>query len=107
LYFLPFLSAFTLGVITLLSIIIARDFGNLRVGKTFVGLLLMTALFLIEGVLTGVWRDIAGSITTTVPALFWLLCQLAFAYRAKIVSIAGSIALYRFTAHVIKKILGI
>jgi AraC-like DNA-binding protein len=104
---LPFISAFTLGVITLLSIIIARDFGNLRVGKTFVGLLLMTALFLIESVLTGVWRDIAGSITTTVPALFWLLCQLAFAYRAKIVTITGGVALYSFTAPAINKIFGI
>jgi len=101
---LHFLSGFALGAVCLLIVIIARDFGHLKVGKTFVALLTTGSCFLIQDIVHSPWNHFASSISTMVPALFWLLCQLAFAYRPKIKSFAGLIALYTFIAPAIGKL---
>ena len=102
-----FLSGFALGAISLLVIIIARDFGHLNVGRVFVAILVSGSFFLIQRHIPYPWNEIAASISTMVPALFWLLCQLAFAYRPKVVSITGFLACYTFAAPALDKILGL
>lgn len=102
-----FLSGFALGAVTLLVIIIARDFGHLNVGRAFIAILVSGSFFLIQRHIPYPWNDIALSISTMVPALFWVLCQLAFAYRPQIKSIMGALALYTFVAPAISKLLGL
>ncbi|MFT7110041.1 MAG: AraC-like DNA-binding protein [Psychrobacter glaciei] len=104
--FLPFISALTLGAISVLTIIIARDFGKLKVAQVFIAILLTGAVFLVQKELPAPWQSIASSITTMAPALFWLLCLQAFAYRPKVISIAGGLALYSFAAPAINKLMG-
>lgn len=87
--------------------IICRDFGHLNVGKSFVAVLFAGACFLIQPILPEFWSMIARDIYTMVPALFWLTCQLAFAYRPKILSLAGGIALFSFIPPAIANHLGI
>lgn len=105
--FLPFIPALTLGAISVLTIIIARDFGKLKVAQVFIAILLAGAVFLVEKELPEPWHSIATSITTMVPALFWLLCQQAFTYRPNIISTAGGLALYSFVAPAIGKLMGV
>lgn len=102
-----FLSGFALGALCLLISLIARDFGRHNVGKAFVALLVSGSFFLIQDIVPKPWNDIASSLSTMVPALFWLLCQLAFAYRPKVKSIAGLIALYTFIAPAMGKLTGV
>jgi AraC-like DNA-binding protein len=106
-HLLQFLSGFALGAVCLLIVIVARDFGYLKVGKVFVALMVSGAFFLIQDLVPAPWNDISSSISTMVPALFWLLCQLAFSYRPKVVSITGFLALYTFVAPAIGKFTGI
>lgn len=102
-----FFAGFALGCLSILGMIICRDFGHLRVGKAFVAVLVTGACFLIQPILPEFWSKIARDIYTMVPALFWLLCQLAFAYRPKILSLAGAIALYSFIPPAIANHVGI
>jgi len=95
---LLFLAGFGLGCICILTIIIARDFGHLRVGKAFIAILLAGACFLIEPLLPEFLAKFCRDFYTMVPALFWLLCQLAFAHRPNILSPSGLAALYSFLA---------
>jgi len=106
-HLLQFLSGFALGAVCLLIVIVARDFGYLKVGKVFVALMASGAFFLIQDIVPSPWNDISSSISTMVPALFWLLCQLAFSYRPKIISVPGLLALYTFVAPAIGKVTGV
>ena len=101
------MSGFALGTVSLLVVIIARDFGHLKVGKVFVALMISGGFFLIQDVVPHPFNDIASSISTMVPALFWLLCQLAFSYRPTVISVPGMLALYTFTAPAIGKLTGV
>lgn len=104
---MPLLSGFALGVMSVLILIIARDFGRLTVAKIFIATIFAGACFLIDKHLPEQWRPYAADIYTTVPALFWLLCQQAFAHRPKILSISGIIALYTFVAPALARLFGI
>jgi len=101
------LSGFALGVMTVLAVIIARDFGHLTVGKGFLAVLFAGACFLVGNHLPDPLDDFARDIYTMVPALFWLLCRLAFAYRPKVLSPAGLAALYTFIAPAFANHLGV
>jgi AraC-like DNA-binding protein len=101
------LSGFALGILAVLVAIIGRDFGHLAVGKGFVAILVAGSFFLIQPLLPDPWHSIASSISTMVPALFWLLCRLAFSYRPKILSFMGCIALYTFVAPSLARIFGV
>ncbi len=90
-----------------LLLIVARDFSHLRVGKVFLALMVSGSFFLIQDVVPSPWSDVASSISTMVPALFWLLCLLAFSYRPKVVSIQGLLALFTFVAPAVGKLTGI
>lgn len=92
------LSGFSLGVCAVLILIIARDFFHLAVGKAFIAILLAGSCFLFENQLPGNLKLVAASISTMVPALFWVLCQLAFSHRPNILSPMGLVALISFIA---------
>lgn len=101
------LAGFALGIMAILVAIIGRDFGHLAVGKGFVAILVAGSFFLIQPLLPDPWHSIASTISTMVPALFWMLCRLAFSYRPKIFSIIGFIALYTFVAPTFARLFGI
>ena len=92
------LSGFSLGVCAVLIIIIVRDFAHLAVGKAFIAILFAGSCFLFENQLSAPYKNIAASISTMVPALFWVLCQQAFSHRPNITSPMGVVALISFIA---------
>lgn len=92
------LSGFSLGVCAVLILIIARDFFHLAVGKAFIAVLVAGSCFLFENQLPDPLKNIAASISTMVPALFWVLCQQAFSHRPNVFSPMGVVALISFIA---------
>ncbi|MFT5593287.1 MAG: AraC-like DNA-binding protein [Oceanicoccus sp.] len=92
------LSGFALGVMSVLALVVCRDYGKLTVAKTFIAMLFAGACFLLEPQLPGIWALFAADLYTMVPALFWVLCQLAFSHRPKVLSLSGFIALYTILA---------
>lgn len=92
------LSGFALGVMSVLAMVVYRDYGQLVVAKVFVAMLFAGACFLLEPQLNGIWAQLAADLYTMVPALFWVLCQLAFSQRPRVLSPSGFIALYTFMA---------
>lgn len=42
------------------------------------------------------WRWVTSDVQTAMPALFWVLCQLVFAARPRLISVWGAMALYSF-----------
>ena len=101
------LSGFTLGVVAMLILIVARDFGRLDVARAFIAFLLAGACFLVQPHIPHSWRPLADSLSTMVPALFWLLCHLAFSHRPKVLSASGALALYTFLAPATSRFLGV
>ncbi len=101
------LTGFALGVMAVTFLIVARDFGHLNVGKAFLALLLAGSFFVIRPHLPVDLRSVASDISTMVPALFWLLCRVAFSYRPKVLSFTGALALYTFTAPALARLLGV
>ena len=97
------LSGFALGVMSVLAMVVCRDYGRLTVAKIFVAILFAGACFLIEPQLDGIWAQLAADIYTMVPALFWVLCQLAFSHRPRVLSVSGVIGLYTFLAPTIAR----
>lgn len=100
------LTGFSLGCIAITFLIVARDFGHLSVARVFLALLGAASAFLLNGVIDAEWRWLTSDIMTMLPALFWLLCQLAFARRPRLVSIWGGLALYSFILPAITRPLG-
>lgn len=92
------LSGFALGVMSVLAMVVYRDYGQLVVAKVFVAMLFAGGCFLLEPQLNGIWAQLAADLYTMVPALFWVLCQLAFSQRPRVLSPSGFIALYTFMA---------
>jgi AraC-like DNA-binding protein len=97
------LSGFALGVMSVLAVVICRDYGRLIVAKIFIFMLFAGACFLLEPQLNGIWALFAADIYTMVPALFWALCQLAFSHRPRVFSLIGGIALYTIVAPMIAR----
>ena len=90
------LTGFSLGCVAIIFLIVARDFGHLSVARVFLALLIATSAFLLNNVIATEWKWLTSDIMTMLPALFWLLCQLAFARRPRLVSIWSGLALYSF-----------
>ncbi len=101
------LSGFSLGVITLVILILARDFGRLPVAQAFIAMALAGACYLIKPFVDQPWKMLTADIYTMVPSLFWLLCRLAFADKPRLLSPLGAIALYTFMAQAISRHVGI
>lgn len=92
------LSGFALGICCVLILLVGRDFGHLAVGKAFVATVLAGSFFLFGPHLPDPFDQIAASISTMVPALFWVLCQYAFGHRAQLFNFIGLVALISFVA---------
>ncbi len=89
-------TGFALGCLATVFVIIARDFWHRPVARVFLLMVLSGAGVLVNPLLPEHWRWLAEDFMTAVPALFWLLCQVAFSYRPRLISIWGAIALYSF-----------
>ena len=100
------LTGFSLGCIAIIFLIVARDFGHLSVARVFLALLVAASAFLLNYVIVPEWRWLTSNIMTMLPALFWLLCQLAFARRPRLVSIWSGLALYSFILPAFTRSLG-
>lgn len=92
------LTGFGLGCLCLLSVVILRDFRQSRIGRVFLLIVVTSVAFLIDPLMDPQWRWITSDIQTALPGLFWLLCEMTFARRPKLISIWGAMALYSFIA---------
>jgi len=90
------LTGFSLGCLAIIFLIIARDFGHISVARVFLALLTAAGAFLLNNVIDPQWKWLTSDIMTMLPAIFWLLCQLAFARRPRLISIWAVLALYSF-----------
>lgn len=90
------LTGFGLGCLAVIFLIIARDFGRIPVAKACLALLVAAGAFLLNNVIDSEWKWLTSDIMTMLPAIFWLLCQLAFARRPRLISIWAALALYSF-----------
>ncbi len=97
------LSGFALGVMAVLVLTVARDFGHLREGKVFIALVIAGSFVMLHPLVPSPWKNMVADIYTLVPALFWLLCLVAFAYRPRLLSLSGALAIYTFTAKAISR----
>jgi len=100
------LTGFSLGCLALIFVIVARDFWQHSVAKAFLAMLLSGSAFLIRPQLDPKYEWLAGDIMTMLPALFWLVCQLAFTRRPKIRSIWALLAIYSFVAPAVTRSFG-
>jgi len=99
-------TGFSLGCLTLVFIIVFRDFRKFRVAQVFMALLVSASAYIISGVVAPDYRWLTGDIMTMLPALFWLLCQLAFARRPNLKSTWSLLCVYSFVAPAITRSLG-
>lgn len=90
------MTGFALGCLATVFVIVLRDFGKQPVARVFLLMMLAGAGVLFNQILPEEWRWLAADVMTAVPALFWLLCQVAFSYRPRLISIWGAVALYSF-----------
>ena len=100
------LSGFSLGCLAVIFVIIIRDFWHLAVAKTFLCLIISASAYLLKDSIPSNLRWLAGDIMTMLPALFWLLCQLAFSRRPNLLSIWSFLAVYSFVAPAITRPFG-
>lgn len=92
------ITGFGLGCLSVLTLIVGRDFGHLAVARVFILTLFTCAVFLIHPFVHSEWKWLSADIMTMVPAMFWFLCQMAFAHRARFNRIWVMLALYSFVA---------
>lgn len=90
------MTGFALGCLATVFVIVMRDFWSQPVARVFSLMLVAGSGVLINPLLPTEWKWLAADMMTAVPALFWLLCQVAFSYRPRLISIWGAIALYSF-----------
>ncbi|MFP3976486.1 helix-turn-helix domain-containing protein [Marinobacter sp. KMM 10035] len=92
------LTGFGFGSLAALFLISWRDFRHLRVGKVFILIILASVAYLMDPLAPAHWRWLTSDLQTALPALFWVLCQLVFASRPRLLSVWGAMALYSFAA---------
>lgn len=93
---MEFLTGFGLALLVIIIVIVARDFGQLRVAKIFVMLMIASAGFLVHPLVPAGWNMITLDLEIMVPALFWLLCQYAFTDHPRLKSFWSVLAVYSF-----------
>ena len=91
-----FLNGFSLGCLTIIFVLVFRDFRQHAVARVFLALLFAVAVYMVRDRFSPQWSWLAGDIMTTIPALIWLLCQLAFARKPQLKSGWSFLALYSF-----------
>ena len=92
------LTGFGLGCLALVAALVWRDLRQVPVAQVFLLILVAGLAFLIDPLMPGQWRWLTSDLQTAAPGLFWLLCQLAFSHRPRIISPWGFMALYSFVA---------
>ncbi|PSF07165.1 AraC family transcriptional regulator [Marinobacter fuscus] len=92
------LTGFGLGCLASLFMISWRDLRHLLVGKLFLLIIVAASAYLTDPLVPSGWRWITSDLQTALPLLFWLMCQLIFAPRPKLLSPWGAMALYSFLA---------
>jgi len=90
-----------------LALTVARDFGHLKEGKVFIALVMAGSAVILHPLVPTQWQNIVADVYTMAPALFWLLCLVAFSYRPRLLSLSGVLALYTFTAKALSRNLAI
>lgn len=98
------LTGFGLGLLSILFVVISRDFYKIPAARVFLVLLVATAGFLLGRIVPPEWTWLTASLTGSLPALFWLLCQFVFARRPEVTSLWGALALYSFVAPIIARL---
>ncbi|GAA3913907.1 helix-turn-helix transcriptional regulator [Litoribacillus peritrichatus] len=91
---MEFLTGFGLACLSLIFVLIARDFGRLTVAKVFLALLFAAGGFLLHPLVPSQYHWFTIDLQVMVPGLFWLLCQFAFTDRPKLKSVWAVMALY-------------
>ena len=97
------LSGFALGVMAVLVITVARDFGHLKEGKAFIALVVSGSFVILHPLVPPHWQNFAADVYTMAPSLFWLLCLVAFSHRPRLLSLSGALAMYTFTAKALSR----
>ncbi|MBE1298528.1 MAG: helix-turn-helix domain-containing protein [Alteromonadaceae bacterium] len=101
------LTGFSLGLLSILVVIISRDFYKVPAARVLLVLLVATAGFLLHRIIPTGWTWFTASLTGALPALFWLLCQYVFSRRPEVKSVWGALALYSFIAPIIARIFSV
>lgn len=101
------LTGFSLGLLSILFVIISRDFYKVPAARVLLILLVATAGFLSHRIIPPELTWFTASLTGALPALFWLLCQFVFSRRPEVKSLWGALALYSFIAPIIARIFSI
>lgn len=91
-------TGFGLACILILLITFARDSARSSAAKTFVAFLIASTGFLLHPFTPPHWQWLTLNLEVMLPALFWLLCQTAFAARLRLRSIYTLMALYSVLA---------
>tara|TARA_R100000306_G_scaffold54193_2_gene51375 strand:+ start:211588 stop:212658 length:1071 start_codon:yes stop_codon:yes gene_type:complete len=91
-------TGFGLACILILLMAFIRDSRSSPAAKAFIAFLIASAGFLLHPLTSPDWQWLTLNLEVTLPALFWLLCQTAFASRLKWLSIYTFLALYSVLA---------
>lgn len=97
------LTGFGLACLSLLCVFILRDFRHSRVGRVFLLIVLASFAFVLDPLMPPQWRWLTSDLQTALPGLFWLLCEIIFARRPRLLSLWGAMALYTFLAPAIAR----
>ncbi|MGP4843453.1 helix-turn-helix transcriptional regulator [Marinobacter sp. 1Y8] len=98
------LTGFGLSCLCLLFIILYRDFRHLVIGQVFLLIVVTSTAFLLDPLVDPDFRWLTSDIQTALPGLFWLLCELTFARRPRLLSIWSGMAIYTFVAPAIARL---
>lgn len=93
-----FLTGVGTGCLTILFMMVAREYGNLWVARVFLVLIAASCAFLLHPLMGPEWQWLTYFLQSLVPSLFWLLCQLAFASRPRLITVWSVLALYAVLA---------
>lgn len=93
-----FFTGFGLACILILLVAFIRDGADSPAAKAFVAFLIASTGFLLHPHAVPEWQWLTLNLEVTLPALFWLLCQTAFATRLRWRSVYSLMALYSVLA---------
>lgn len=101
------LTGFGLGCIAIQILLLMRDVWNSVLTRVYTGLLISAGILLLMPYIEPSWRWLAWDVSTATPAVFWLLCQLAFSNSPNLRTPWSVIALYSFIAPALGRAIGV
>ena len=99
-------TGFALGTLSTLMFITIWGFWRYTTAKIFLLIQVLFVPLLALPFMGKEWFSLIDNLTSAIPALFWLLCQLLFAYRSRINRYWMVIALYSIFAPITASLLG-